>query len=613
MSPWRISAVLGTALLALTAWLSARTVAIDLATPRDAHGTPHATSTRCRHCHESHYASWASTFHRTMTQEAAAPGAVLGAFDGRSIRYLGVDATMERTPSGEPRVTFTDATGAVVRRAIIERTVGSRRYQQYLARDGDVLLRLPVAWSVADARFFHMNGAFLGADPDEPTAHAAGIPDGYDRHLTRWNDNCVFCHNVAPRPGWSESSQTFTTEVAELGVACEACHGPGDAHAAANANPLRRYALHLSGARDPTITNPSHLSGLRSAEICARCHGQRLAPDVSIFLTRGDPFVPGDDLSDYSTPLSADTPLHGDPTAFADRFWRDGTARLTAFEHQGYLDSPCRADEAFSCTSCHAMHDGDPRGQLRPDAVGDGACTQCHESLDAAPAMAAHARHDAQGEGARCVACHMPRIVYGLVDVHRSHRVEVPDPAQNARDARPDACTLCHVDETRSWAIDAYAQMFGRSAARVDTTRNHALPDDAVGLAEVARALAGGDPIERAVAAHAIGRTDASTARANGAERDQRLARLLDAVANERFPAVRRIAARSAAQLAPSAAARAALRAYEATAPADERARALAGARALLPVTARALSAKDAAHSATLRDSAPGRDIVIGE
>jgi len=61
MSPWRISAVLGTALLALTAALSARTVAIDLATPRDAHGTPHATSTRCRHCHESHYASWART------------------------------------------------------------------------------------------------------------------------------------------------------------------------------------------------------------------------------------------------------------------------------------------------------------------------------------------------------------------------------------------------------------------------------------------------------------------------------------------------------------------------------------------------------------------------
>jgi len=70
----------------------------------------------------------------------------------------------------------------------------------------------------------------------------------------------------------------------------------------------------------------------------------------------------------------------------------------------------------------------------------------------------------------------------------------VPDPAQNARDACPDACALCHADETRVWAVDAYAQMFGRSAARADTTRDHALPDDAVGLAEVARALAGGDP-----------------------------------------------------------------------------------------------------------------------
>lgn len=610
MTPWRMFAVVGAA-LALAAALGARAVGVDLATQHDAHGAPHATSASCRRCHESHYASWARTFHRTMTQEASSPGAVLGEFDGRALRYLGLTATMERAPSGAPRIAFADATGAIVRRAMIERTVGSRRYQQYLARDGDVLFRLPIAWSVADARFFHMNGAFLGADPPEPAAHAAGIPPGYDRHLTRWNDNCVFCHNVAPRPGWSESNQTFTTEVAELGVACEACHGPGEAHAAANANPLRRYALHLSGARDPTITNPTHLSGLRSAEICGRCHGQRLAPDVSIFLTRGDPYVPGDDLSDYSTPLAADTPLHGDATVFADRFWRDGTARLTAYEHQGYLASPCRADATFSCTSCHAMHDGDPRGQLRPDAIGDGACTQCHESLATESAVAAHTRHEADGEGARCVACHMPRIVYGLVDVHRSHRIEAPDPAQNARDARPDACTLCHVEEGRAWAIAAFAQMFGSGIARTDAERPPAPPAHARDeLAEVARALAGGDPIERAVVAQAIGR---AAANATGAARDHRVARLLDAVANDRFPAVRRIAARSAAQLAPTDAARAALRAYEGTAPADERALALTHARALLPVAARALSAEDAAQTATLRESAPGRDIVIGE
>jgi len=109
MSPWRTLAVPGTALLALTAALSAHTVAIDLATPRDAHGTPHATSARCRHCRESRYASRARTFNRTMTQDAAVLGAVLGTFDGRSIRDLSADATMERARSGEPRITFTDA------------------------------------------------------------------------------------------------------------------------------------------------------------------------------------------------------------------------------------------------------------------------------------------------------------------------------------------------------------------------------------------------------------------------------------------------------------------------------------------------------------------------
>ena len=66
------------------------------------------------------------------------------------------------------------------------------------------------------------------------------------------------------------------------------------------------------------------------------------------------------------------------------------------------------------------------------------------------PRVAAHAHHDPAGEGARCVGCHMPRIVYGVLDVHRSHRIEIPKvPPASARcwlRAAPDACTLCHVE-----------------------------------------------------------------------------------------------------------------------------------------------------------------------
>jgi predicted CXXCH cytochrome family protein len=435
-----------------------------------------------------------------MTAEAT-PESVLGKFDGAALQHAGVTARMDRDGAGGFRVTFTPDGGAP-RAVAVARTVGSHRYQQYLARDGDTYWRLPVAWHVEERRWFPMTGAFLFSDDAEIDLPGRPIFGGgvFDRHVTRWNDNCVFCHNVAPNPGLDRATGRFATTTAELGIACEACHGPGAAHVKANRDPLRRLALFATGRPDPTIVNPARLPPARSAEICGRCHGQRLAADVGPFLTHGDPFVPGDDLSRTTKPLQRDTPLGGDPTVFAPRFWPDGTARLTAYEYQGLLQSRCAREGALTCTTCHGMHEGDPRGQLRAGmrgADGDRMCTGCHGGLADGGAAAAHTHHAPTGAGARCVGCHMPRVVYGVLDVHRSHRIEVPEPARDATAARPDACTGCHVDETAAWAAAARARLWGRAPAAGGVAAAETSPS----LAVVA-----GDPLTRAVAADALGR-----------------------------------------------------------------------------------------------------------
>jgi hypothetical protein len=539
---------------AAAARLEQRAVAVDLATPRDLHGGAYAGSAACRRCHEDHYRSWHRTFHRTMTAEAT-PATVRGDFSGATLRYAGVLARMDRDQAGTFQMTFAPAGGGPARTASVARVVGSRRYQQYLTRVGDSYWRLPVAYHLEERRWFSMNGAFLVSDDSPPAPAAAGRPlfggEVYDRHVARWNDNCVFCHNVAPDPGRQPITGAFRTTVAELGIACEACHGPGAEHAARNADPVRRYALHAGGAPDPTVVNPARLSPARAADLCGRCHGQRITDDVGPFLAHGDPFVAGDDLALYSAPLWRDTALGGDRGAFAARFWPEGTPRLTAYEYQGLLQSACAQRGALTCTSCHGMHDGDPRGQIRSrfasgaaaenaseNASEDGMCTSCHGALADAREKLRHSRHDPAGAGARCVACHMPRIVYGVLDIHRSHRIEIPDPACAGAHGRPDACTGCHVDRSRAWAATAMARLWGR----------HAADREGEGSGAPLEAVFGGDPIERAVAAEALGGSDAP---ADGAARARRAGALLEVMAADRYPAVRHLAWRALGRLEP--------------------------------------------------------------
>jgi predicted CXXCH cytochrome family protein len=588
----------------------------DLSRPRDLRQTRYVQAAQCLRCHPDHSASFARTFHRTMTQSAARALAGVDLRDAK-LDYFGVSARVQRNARGEATLSY-QLPGAAAESFVIEKTVGSRRYQQYIARRGQELVRLPVAYHIEEQRWFHMNGAFLTPDP-ELTPEGTLARADYERHVTRWNDNCVFCHNVAPNPGkraGTHGSVRFDTEVAELGIACEACHGPGGEHAARNANPLRRYVLHASGRRDPTIVNPARLSDARSLDVCGRCHGQRITDDVEHFLRRGDPFLPGEDLALYSAPLWRDTTLHGEQ-AFEARFWSDGTPRLTAYEYQGVLLSPCAQRGRLTCLSCHGMHEGDPRGQLRPSRQGAAMCTQCHGALSAPQAQAAHARHPADASLPSCADCHMPRIVYGVLDVHPSHRIESPAPARQAAEDRPDACSQCHLDKTRAWAARERARLFGPEPGssppppgELGSSPPPPPGEAGRGLSELERALFQGDPIQRALAASAYGRAQPefrsrADARASTASSARRLAFLLEVMENDPYPAIRHLAQRSARQLlAPSSE----LTSYVPETPRDQRSRALAALRARF-----ALPSAAAGIIQTLRADASARAIEIGE
>ena len=120
--------------------------------------------------------------------------------------------------------------------------------------------------------------------------------------------------------------------------------------------------------------------------------------------------------------------------------------------------------------------------------------------------VAQHSKHLATSAGSNCYDCHMPRMKYGVLEIHRTHYIHSPDPAHDAEFGRPNACTNCHLDKSLVWAAEKSAQWWGKDKYRVPTRRADGAP---VELADSVAALFAGDPVQRAVAARLAGRQDA--------------------------------------------------------------------------------------------------------
>jgi len=614
---WMFGLVTLTALLALAAllWVSVPGARAMPARDREAF----VGSKTCLSCHADHHASWKRTYHRTMTQEVS-PKAVQGRFDGQVVDAWGVPVR----PVREGDRFFFEYLDPVSRtpRAKVElhRTVGSHRYQQYLSKDGDGRYsRMHLIWHNGDARWVHYNGAFLYDDAQ-----------GFNEHAAVWNPNCIFCHNTGVRPGITNAAQLmdraragerfnyinaahWDSEVAELGIACESCHGPGGTHAAANRNPLRRYWLHLGDVQDTSINNPARLSAARADEVCGQCHGQRQPARLDMaqqWLKDGPSYRAGDELAQHVSLVWPDTPApQNNPDLFRLRFWKDGTPRLSAYEMQGHLQSACTTKGEASCIGCHEAHGGDPAGMIKPENREGASCIGCHAEAAALPAHVAHSKASAT---TNCVDCHMPKMVYGVMEIHRTHRIRSPDPLASAANQQPDACTGCHGNRSAGWAAEAIAAW-----------RGTALPaNSAEAMPENLRQLFGGDPVQRAVAAKLAGIEKSAL---TDTERAAQLP-LLFAAMEDGYPAVRRFAQQSARVSADKLglpALTAALQGFDFIGTSTQRAQALQAIRAAAPAPRPAndtlgglLAADGRVNTAlldTLRAQADRTAINIGE
>jgi len=419
----------------------------------------YVTSNACRACHPGNYASWHTSYHRTMTQVATVDN-FLGVNEQQEFLLDNKEYKMERR-ADKFFVRTRPVGGDYSPAKQVVLLTGSHTLQVPWLETGEgrTLEQFPFAYIIAEKMWAPVSETFL-LPPDLKEYYSIGA----------WNGACMDCHVTQGQSNFV-SGNKWDSRVAEFGIACEACHSEGHEHVALNRNPIRRFKIHLTTRSDASITNPARLSGPVSGLDCGQCHSVwafNNMTDKIDFNQHGANFRPGHDDLGQRFMVQPNAPDHREqkdfirekqPDFFDNRFWGDGMIRVTGREFNGLQASPCFRGGNFSCITCHEMHPSETTqvnltkwahtAQLRPKMDSDEACLQCHRTIGLN--ISGHTHHDAASAGSRCYNCHMPNTTFGLLHAMRSHQVSSPTVQESVDYGRPNACNLCHLNQTLAW------------------------------------------------------------------------------------------------------------------------------------------------------------------
>lgn len=270
---------------------------------------------------------------------------------------------------------------------------------------------------------------------------------------------CKDCHEDQ----FKAFSHTSHAQLATIGswkgkvTGCEACHGPGKAHAE-EGDPAKIISFKNKSSKTISETCLSCHAGreehnnFRRGEHwrndigCTDCHAPHTAatgrnlPSSNVFVSKSNAQKPG-----FST-------LHllkvGEPQLCLGCHAEVKPAFNAPFHHKVL-------EGAMKCSDCHNPHGGFELKQTRLATGADAACIKCHADKQG-PFTYEHAPLKTEG----CVACHTPHgsshprlLRFGAVNqlcltCHSvAHDVGALEPAgpQHNQNAQYANCTACHV------------------------------------------------------------------------------------------------------------------------------------------------------------------------
>ena len=346
---------------------------------------------KCKQCHKDIYEGWKSTLHPYKFQRAS-PVNVVGDFsknnrieiDGKTTTMFEKNKEYFITTTGPDNKEHTYKIGYVI---------GGFWKQLYVTEfsNGELHI-LPAMWIVKTQSW---------------------------KKSKYWSDtiyqySCSGCHNTGTQINFDKSSNTFKTTWSDMGVACEACHGPGSEHLNAEKND-----------KSGTIVNPAKIPDPRRAVmVCGSCHTRGSSGEGKYGYPQG--YKPGGQLNFI---FNEKPKLHPDDSSRANR--------------QEYIDwkKSGHAREGIVCWDCHYVHGKGNANKYQTKLPGSSLCRSCHE----VESKGVHGIHSVNN----CIGCHMPPIGKRATkgDVH-SHHFKVVSPKKTIDaggfEKQPNSCNACH-------------------------------------------------------------------------------------------------------------------------------------------------------------------------
>lgn len=450
-------------------------------------------SESCQECHPDNHADWSNHPHRWMN--ALAQGeAIRGDFEsGQTIQYKGGEGRF-MVEGGTPKMIVERGDSYI--KYGITRTIGSRFFQYYIGKVEEIRnAGIDDEQARRDAEAVLPFGYWMANQEWVPVVHVLRSENRDDNEIDpfhKWplidyDSSCSDCHTTWPLSDWmlkstggtrlseytprrldfhlgallqeahpkrvpadpelvSYSSAEVVAAVREeqgkfrvdervsLGVTCESCH-LGAADHVRNSTKDSSSVLPSFSPVSPHLysgtTNLTELTG-RAREnlnfVCARCHSG-------------------------TRPNYANGTHTWNSTEFAD------AAR-------GFCYNPSKAHargmNVLTCVDCHDPHVPTGKKWSKTPEQDDASCLECHQQFQEPKTLAEHTHHQSGSTGSRCMNCHMPRINEGLERMVRTHRIQSPVPTEMVEANQPNACNLCHLEESVDWTVGHVRDWYGK-------------------------------------------------------------------------------------------------------------------------------------------------------